>query len=107
MTPKATGRETAGFCSPSPSVELQTPQEAAVSVSEAVRSALEGHDEGDWRVALALNLAATMDGDDANASTARELRALMNDLAASAPTSGRTPLDELKRRREGRSAAAS
>lgn len=76
-----------------------------MSVSEAVRSALESHDEGDWRVALALNLASTMDSQDANASTARELRALMTDLAASAPTAERTPLDELQRRREGRSEA--
>ena len=76
-----------------------------MSVSEAVRSALEGHDEGDWRVALALNLAESMDSESANASTARELRAVMTSLDEAAPKTGGTPLDELQRRRERRTEA--
>lgn len=75
-----------------------------MSVSEAVRDALEGRTP-DWRTTLALTLAAALD-EEPNASMARELRALMAAIDETAPAAGGTPLDELKRRRQRRSAAA-
>lgn len=74
-----------------------------MTVSAAVSEALSDVPQ-DWRTTLALTLAAALD-DEPNASMARELRALMSDIADAAPATGRTPLDELRRRREGRTAA--
>src|SRR5690606_5697425 len=73
-------------------------------VRRQVDRALTGMAE-DWRTATARKLADAID-EEPNASTARELRALMSAIEATAPTTEATPLDELERRRQGRQANA-
>jgi hypothetical protein len=68
-----------------------------LAIYDQVCSAL--GDRNDWRAEVAKALAIDLDA-EANASMARELRALMESMEAERPPLEGTPLDELKRRRE-------
>lgn len=71
-----------------------------MSIRTAVDAALSGCEE-DWRVNLARTLADALD-EDPNASMARELRAVMHDIAESAEPKEAGVADELRRRRQAR-----
>ena len=74
------------------------------TVWDAVNAAVAGFPR-DWRVEAALALAGSLD-DAPNASSSRELRALMADIEDQRPAREGTTLDELQRRRAARSAAS-
>lgn len=61
-----------------------------------MNEALEGVDD-DWRAAIARRLAGSLDL-EANASMARELRAVMERITGDEPDIEGTPLDEFERR---------
>jgi hypothetical protein len=59
----------------------------------------------DWRTAVARMLADQLDGDEPNASMARELRAVMAQVTAETPAPADTA-DELRKRRADRQSRA-
>lgn len=70
-----------------------------MAVVDAVRAELDG--DVSWRAQAALALAAQVD-DTGSASAARELRALMDAIAADAPSGAGDAVDDLRRRRDAR-----
>lgn len=72
------------------------------SIRKAVEDALAGVPD-DWRTTLARKLGAALD-EEPNASMARELRALMSDIAEATPVKERSVADELRAKRAARQA---
>src|SRR5688572_28424070 len=100
--PRKTGppcRRTAGPSGRCPSHPLD--DQAAGAVRREFDRALAAVPD-DWRTALARTLASSLDV-EANASVARELRAVMTAIVAASPANtGGTPLDDLVKRRAAR-----
>lgn len=76
-----------------------------MSVLGAVEKALVGLPGADWQRELALTLAAAMESNP-NASTAKELRALMTELGAEVPAEKGDVSDELAAKRAARRSSA-
>ena len=79
---------------------------AVLPAVEAVVGALPDVDRSGWRAELALQLARSLD-EFPNASMARELRSVMNELQANSLPVEVDDLDELTARREKRRSASS
>jgi len=77
-----------------------------MAVLDEVEVALEGLPGAEWQKALALSLAESMDKSP-NASTAKELRALMTELGAEVPAADKDVSDDLAAKRAARRASAS
>ena len=75
---------------------------AILPAVEAAISHLPVAEQNGWKAQTALTLAATMDSEP-NASIARELRSVMNDIEAGHVVEAGDFLDELSSRRESKS----
>ena len=79
-----------------------------MSVLSSVRGALDSASVSGWKREVAEVLAAALDGDAPNASTAKELQALMVELTGSAAGESKGDVsDDLASKRAARRTAAS